>query len=209
MHELYQQHCEQLNQSMKPVHLTKYRTVFATEINVEEEPKKDQCNLCERYFAANTEERASLQERYDEHFFQKDGVSGSKKADCNRDTKEKIFVCATFVHCFLWNELEGKRGNTEIGTCIAKYLELLPDNIQSKTFYSDSCGDQNRNQYIAVILLNMVQMLPVNFSTLTFLETGHTQMECDSMHSAIELVKKSTKDTLKYMNVWLRIIALA
>ena len=96
-------------------------------------------------------------------------------------------------HCYLWNELDGKRGSSEIGSCIRHYLSSLPDTVKRVSFHSDSCGGQNRNQDVASVLMHSVQSLPLEEITLNFLETGHIQMECDSMHAAIELAKKNVR----------------
>ena len=41
--------------------------------------------------------------------------------------------------------------------------------------------------------MHSVQSLPLEEITFNFLETGHTQIECDSMHAAIELAKKNVR----------------
>ena len=55
----------------------------------------------------------------------------------------------------------------------------------------DACGGQNRNQIIARSLLHAVNTSK-NIKTIdhNFLESGHTHMECDSMHAGIEFAKK-------------------
>jgi hypothetical protein len=86
--------------------------------------------------------------------------------------------------CYLWDESEGGRGASEIGTCLLTYLQSLPRTVTSVSFYSDSCTGQNRNQYIAAILLYAVRTIPhLDEIKHAFLESGHTQMECDSMQS--------------------------
>lgn len=45
-------------------------------------------------------------------------------------------------------------------------------------------------RYIASLLVHMAQSLSFESITIKYLETGHTQMEADSMHSAIETAKK-------------------
>ncbi|KAG5863805.1 hypothetical protein JTB14_005236 [Gonioctena quinquepunctata] len=51
------------------------------------------------------------------------------------------------------------------------------------TFYSDRCGDEN---FIAPMFMIAVQELEnISMIDMKFLVPGHTQMECDSMHSAI------------------------
>jgi hypothetical protein len=66
----------------------------------------------------------------------------------------------------------------------------LPNTKTHAIFYSDACSGQNRNQFIASCLLHVV----INHQSITvidhkFLESGHTQMECDSMHYSIEFAK--------------------
>lgn len=96
--------------------------------------------------------------------------------------------------CFFWEETEGKRGSDEIGTVLYKHLLSLPEEIKHVIYYSDTCGGQNRNRFVASILLHAVKTI-ANLQTieLKFLEPGHTQMEADSMHSAIERAKKGMK----------------
>ena len=59
------------------------------------------------------------------------------------------------------------------------------------SFHSDSCGGQNRNQYVVSVFVHSVQLLLLEETALNFFETGHTQMECDSIHAAIEQSKQN------------------
>ena len=61
--------------------------------------------------------------------------------------------------------------------------------VQKVLFYSDNCGGQNRNKFIALIYMEAVIAAPLQSITHKFLETGHTQNERDSMHSTIEQAK--------------------
>ncbi|KAG5877757.1 hypothetical protein JTB14_033584 [Gonioctena quinquepunctata] len=50
----------------------------------------------------------------------------------------------------------------------------------------DRCGDQHKNQFFATKFMISVQELEnISMIDMEFLVPGHTQMECDSMHSAI------------------------
>ncbi|KAK7094532.1 hypothetical protein V1264_006082 [Littorina saxatilis] len=97
------------------------------------------------------------------------------------------------ANCYTWDESEGKRGACEIATCIYFYLRSLPNSVEEVIIFSDCCSGQNRNQYLAAALAHAVQNIG-NIKTIThkYLESGHTQMECDSMHAAITFAKKST-----------------
>lgn len=97
--------------------------------------------------------------------------------------------------CYLWDESQGARGSAEIGSCLLTHLESLPNSIKHVILYSDCCAGQNRNQYIAASLLYAVKYCRqsnINVIEQKFLESGHTQMECDSMHAAIEHAKRRT-----------------
>src|SRR5258705_3205212 len=56
-----------------------------------------------------------------------------------------------------------------------------------KSIYSDTAGSQNRNVNVAAALLLAVQTIP-NLICINqkFMESGHSEMECDSVHSLIE-----------------------
>jgi len=93
--------------------------------------------------------------------------------------------------CFLWHETEGKRGSDEIGTCLWLQLTSPPPTVKNVSFFSDCCGGQNRNRYAASLFEYAVKNIPeLQSIEMNFLESGHTDMEVDSMHSAIGKAKK-------------------
>lgn len=88
--------------------------------------------------------------------------------------------------CYMWSEIEGKRGSCEIASCLYSYFKSIPENVQHIICYSDRCGGQNLNKYVAAMCLTAVQEIPhLQSIDLKFLVVGHSEMECDSMHSAI------------------------
>lgn len=97
------------------------------------------------------------------------------------------------AYCFTWSEVNGKKGSSEIGTILLHYLSnCVPRAITEITLFSDTCGGQNRNQFVAALLLWAVQKIDhLEVIEQKFLESGHTQMEADSMHSSIESAKKN------------------
>ncbi|CAG9782675.1 unnamed protein product [Diatraea saccharalis] len=98
------------------------------------------------------------------------------------------------AYCFPWSEVNGKKGSCEIGTILLHYLtNCVPENVTEISLFSDTCGGQNRNQFVAALLLWAVQKID-HFKVIEqkFLESGHSQMEADSMHSSIESAKKNT-----------------
>ena len=93
--------------------------------------------------------------------------------------------------CYVWHEHEGKRGSCEIGSCLMKHIQALPQTTRSVSMFSDCCGGQNRNRFVAAGLSYVVRTCEhIQCIDQKFLESGHTQMEVDSMHSCIERAKK-------------------
>ena len=90
-------------------------------------------------------------------------------------------------NCYMWHEAIAHRGSNEIGTCVYDFLQDQATNgVKDVAFYSDNCGGQNKNQYIAVMYAKAVVSTSLERITHNFLEKGHTQNEGDSMHSRIE-----------------------
>ena len=87
----------------------------------------------------------------------------------------------------------GHAAQVRLGTCLIEHLEKLPETVQHVNLFSDCCvcDGQNRNQYVAAAL-NYVVRTSTHINTVDhkFIETGHTQMEVDSIHSTIERAKK-------------------
>ena len=101
------------------------------------------------------------------------------------------YNCTTFDlvtrngQCFLWNETQGKQGSNEIATCL--YLYLQKSEAKEVVMFSDTCGGQNRNQFIASMILYLVSShKTIESIDYIFIVQGHSHMEVDSMHAAIE-----------------------
>ncbi|XP_039280312.1 uncharacterized protein LOC120350546 [Nilaparvata lugens] len=92
--------------------------------------------------------------------------------------------------CCMWDETEGNRGSTEIATCIFNYINCRKDVLEF-FLMSDSCGGQNLNQFISTAFLYAVKMTHAKKIEHVYYETGHSQMEGDSLHSVIEITAKN------------------
>ena len=91
-------------------------------------------------------------------------------------------------HCYLWDETNGGL-KSEVFTHMIydHYKEFLSRNPQIKelVLWSDGAMYQNKNATLANALLQLSMETGV-FIYQKYLVVGHTQMECDSMHSTIE-----------------------
>ncbi|CAH1958718.1 unnamed protein product [Acanthoscelides obtectus] len=90
----------------------------------------------------------------------------------------------------MWYESVGKRGSSEIGSCLMRFIDLkVHEGTREFSFYSDNCAGQNRNKCIFSTYSLLAQKHNIVIRH-TFLEKGHTQTEGDSMHSVIERASK-------------------
>ncbi|XP_022835154.1 uncharacterized protein LOC111362667 [Spodoptera litura] len=111
------------------------------------------------------------------------------------------------VDCFTWDETEGKRGSTEIATCVFKYI-CSKQGVTHVRMMSDNCGGQQKNYNFCCMLLHLVTShSTVNIIDHVFYESGHSHMECDSIHSKIE---QKCKNTAIYTpDGWIQVMRLA
>lgn len=88
--------------------------------------------------------------------------------------------------CYWFTETAADLTASTFASFVTDYLErhCLPLK-KPIIIYSDGCTYQNRNVIMANALMNFSKKHNVTI-TQKFLERGHTQMECDSVHSAIE-----------------------
>ena len=99
------------------------------------------------------------------------------------------------AHCYCWSEVEGGRGSNEIGTCLFQWLSQLPPSVKEVSFYSDTCGGQNRNQNVAALLMYAVQNLKLRQSRTTSLRADirtWNATACIQLSSAIKSMSMST-----------------
>lgn len=88
--------------------------------------------------------------------------------------------------CFMWYECIARRGSSEIGSCLLKFIKAGIDNsITEFSFFSDNCSGQNRNKFLFAFYSYASMKFNIKIRH-TYLEAGHTQSEGDSVHSVIE-----------------------
>jgi hypothetical protein len=89
----------------------------------------------------------------------------------------------TKVAYYLWDETRGKRGPCEVAICSMKNIMSVcsPSNeIKEVTYYSDTSGRQNRNQYVVTSFLYTLSRTPsLKKLNHKFLQSRHSHMEYD------------------------------
>ena len=73
--------------------------------------------------------------------------------------------------------------------------------------FSDNCGGQNRNRFIAVMLWHVRAEFGLEEVKHTFLEKGHTENENDSIHSVIE--RATRRSTIYTPDQWYHAVRTA
>jgi len=113
-------------------------------------------------------------------------------------------------YCYVWHEGEGGLDSDEFSTIIVSHLRSLPNTVESVILWSDGCSYQNRNAQLASAFMTLMQsndkpsLLEVHQKYLT---KGHTQMEVDSVHAAIETA--SAKIEVETPQEWVTVMKAA
>lgn len=117
------------------------------------------------------------------------------------------------AYMYTWDESIGSRGSQEIGSCLIKhFLKYIPHDTKRITLLSDSCGGQNRNIKMAMILKHFLENIwkHPNLETIeqTFYVSGHSYNSCDRSFALIEKQRKKTENVLVPQH-WFNIISQA
>ncbi|CAG9760932.1 unnamed protein product [Ceutorhynchus assimilis] len=138
---------ERQSQQLGYANSVMFNRIFNGEFNIGfYSPKKDQCDLCESYKNSDEQGKLKLQESYDLHL--KEKVLSRKEKDADKLNQDGAHVAVYdlqavmpvprglvssfyYKNCYFWNETEGKRGATEIGSCVLYYLKELSENAEN------------------------------------------------------------------------------
>lgn len=100
---------------------------------------------------------------------------------CHNLTTDQIYM-------YFWDEVSGSRGSQEIGSCLLKHISKSVSTENHLIAYSDTCGGQNRNFNIALMMMKVTQdpNLSVDTFDLKFLLSGHSYLPNDRDFGLIE-----------------------
>lgn len=207
------------SQKVHPLSISVFYEIFDIKNLSLFSPKKDQCETCSRYSVDNLsyEDYTLHQEKKEEARNEKNQdrneeanvftvdlqavLMAPKSQVSSLYYRTKLQVHNLVFHnlinqkayCFLWNEAEGGVTAEEFASIWVFFIEekIIRENDPKKIiFYSDGCNYQNRNCLMSNALLNTAIKHNVTIEQ-KILETGHTQMEADSVHSTIERAMKN------------------
>lgn len=89
------------------------------------------------------------------------------------------------VTCYWWNESEGELVASAFASCLIDFLNKYKDSGKPIIIWTDGCTYQNRNCVLSSALLKFSKNNGIVIEQ-KYLEKGHTQMECDTVHALIE-----------------------
>lgn len=106
---------------------------------------------------------------------------------------DDLFLGDKQVVCHMCDKSQFKRGFCDIATCLMKNTLSLckKKDVREIIYYSEFCGWQKRNKFVtASLLYTLSQFNNLNIISEKFLQSGHSQIECNSVHSTIKCAKK-------------------
>jgi len=211
--ELYREYCTKSQEDdLEPISRITFTKIFKQHNLSLFTPKKDQCDLCCSHEAGNADEGeyethllrkelARLEKQRDKT--QKDQVYTMDLQAVllapRLQASALYYKTKMCVHnftifnlgskdgiCISWHEGEGGFSANDFTSVICHFVEGLDlAKNQEVTLWSDGCTYQNRNATLSNGLLSVAVKKQIIIYQ-KYLVKGHTQMECDSMHSTIE-----------------------
>lgn len=92
---------------------------------------------------------------------------------------------------YVWDESVASRGAHEVGSCLLQHLQAhLQPNITTIKLYSDSCGGQNRNIKMTLLLQHFLANEDIISIEQKFFVSGHSYNSYDRNFALIEKEKK-------------------
>lgn len=94
-------------------------------------------------------------------------------------------------YCYVWLEGQAGKGAQEVGSCLRKHIKQnLSHSIKELVLWSDSCGGQNRNIKIVLLMKTLFNITELDTITLKYLYPGHSFLPNDRNFSDIESALK-------------------
>ncbi|CAH1105341.1 unnamed protein product [Psylliodes chrysocephalus] len=111
--------------------------------------------------------------------------------------------------CYVWHKTIAQRGADEIASCVFQFIKDSSDEVEKLILYSDTCPGQNRNNILPVMFMMALEEKPtLKEIHHKFLVPGHTHLECDTDHAAIERFVKKRNSTVSVPQDWVSLIKM-
>lgn len=216
LYRLYESYCDSKGKEGLKSSVCTFYNIFEEMNLSLFQPKKDQCDVCVAFSAKNLSEEEYNNHIKKKEEARKEKEIDKTKTDVKTAvftmdleavllspnlnasalyyrTKLKVHNFTIYnikthdAYCYLWDESEGGLNADEFASILTNFItkEIDTTNYTHLIFYSDGCTYQNRNSILSNALLFASKQTGLTI-TQKFLEKGHTQMECDSVHSRVE-----------------------
>ncbi|VDI01121.1 Hypothetical predicted protein [Mytilus galloprovincialis] len=203
------------NRGKNIISIKVFRRIFEDEHLSLFQPKKDQCDICCAFEMSNVSEEEYRNHVDRKEKARAEKASDKIRAQTSNDIKvvtldlQAVLLCpllkasalyyktklgchnftvhemdSTHVTCYFWTESEGELTANSFASCLSDFIDKL-EGVKELVIYSDGCTYQNRNLTVSNTLLRQAFEKKITIIQ-KYLEKGHTQMECDSIHSTIE-----------------------
>ena len=87
----------------------------------------------------------------------------------------------------MWDETTAQKGSNEINSCLYKWFqENKSEGFRHLKIFSDNCVGQNKNLYVILNCMRLVQMDQLDSVTLDFIVASHYYLPCDNVFGNIE-----------------------
>jgi len=95
----------------------------------------------------------------------------------------------------VWLETEGGRGSQDIGSALIKHVKTyVPESVRHLILWSDSCGGQNRNIRITLLMQHLLQnSTHLQSIRFRFRIPGHSFLPNDSEFGDVECAKRQQR----------------
>lgn len=91
------------------------------------------------------------------------------------------------ANCFLWDETTAQKGSNEINSCLYKWFQENKDaGFRHLRIFADNCVGQNKNLYVVLNCMRLVQSGELDTVTIEFMVAGHSFLPCDRTFGNIE-----------------------
>uniref|UniRef100_A0A1B0DBG1 Uncharacterized protein n=1 Tax=Phlebotomus papatasi TaxID=29031 RepID=A0A1B0DBG1_PHLPP len=237
--KIYREYLRQCDEKQrKKVSKTVFSDIFNKEFNLSfKKPHQDTCKVCDIHRAMNAKEKENNARKMDQHLQEKDTVRQEFINDVQRAKDEghvkvitfdlqkalptpKVTTNVAFYKRQLWTynlclydeseKHEASRGGQEIGSCILKHVKNhIGDNVTNLILYSDSCGGQNRNIKVTLLLIHLLTgHQSLRIIDQKFFVSGHSYNSADRCFGLIERAAKK-EETISTPQDWMTIIRAA
>jgi hypothetical protein len=109
-------------------------------------------------------------------------------------------------YMFTWDETTANWSSDEIGSCILKFIVMLPKKCKHLVIYRDNYPRQNKNWNICALWLYLGRSNYFEYTEQRFMVAGHTHIPSDCGFVKIEKSSKNHTKAVYNLDGWRQIV---